>query len=127
MTTMEKEAMERDTAAIVARREFIAGLRGLAAYIEERPDLPVPPFGETLHVFLRDKDQLQQVARAMGHADKEFSEDWVYLIRRFGNVEVRFTIERQKICKRTVIGTREVPARTEEIVEWECSDSILSE
>lgn len=109
------------------REAFIQGLRQLATYLEERPELPVPPFGETIHVFVSTKEEFQQVARDMGHADKQFNGDWASLNRKFESVEVQYTIERQQVCARKVVGTREVPAHSEDIVEWSCSESILAD
>lgn len=56
--------------------------------------------------------------------------DFELVVILHGGYEVTYSIAREAVCERKVIGTREIaerviPARTEEIVEWECKPVSL--
>lgn len=110
------------------REEFIAGLREVADFLEKNPSVPCPRY-ETLYVPT-DKDGLREAAKAPGHADKGAFGEQFYIDRTFGPVKITFAADRAEVCRKVVKGTREVPervvpARTEEIIEWECTDPLL--
>jgi hypothetical protein len=79
--------------------------------------------------------QLKRAVKALGKAEKSQDSYYFDVTRKFGCIELQFSINREKVCKRIVVGVKEVPqeliparlveAHTEEIVEWQCEDSLL--
>lgn len=109
------------------RQEFIQGLRDLADFLEARPTVPTPNGYLNQYVF---PSAFRESARALGAFDKTPSDDFYGAERRFGPITLRLFTDRSAVCKRIVKGTRIIPAepeRTEEVVEWECSESLLAE
>lgn len=123
---------------IAAERElerhslFVSSLRELADWWEQHPDVETP-WNQALLVHVDTKEELAQVARALGKCEKYGDDDWFGVKRRFGSIEVDAYGQRQKICTRVVVGTREVVrevtdpdapklqvTETEEIVDWVC-------
>lgn len=130
------------------QRELVEGLRAMADFIEEHPELPIGEPEIKLDTWLFDdskwdvdhlrtdsrtaKEKLQAAARALGIAQKNYIGDYFCVTKKFGEfVSMEFTVSRETVCKRVVTGTRIVPAvsrpeRTEEVVEWICDDPILA-
>jgi len=118
-----------------ARREFIAGLRDLADFFEQNPEIDKPYSGCTLTLYVSDKKKLAKYARAFGHAEKVVDDYSFRLSKEFGTtgVKVETYSSRQSVCERVKIGEEFVPthkiAATEErfveghmkdIYEWKC-------
>jgi len=119
--------------------EYANGLRELADWIEEHPEMPRP--GPTLNVYeLNSRDEAVACLKALGSCKKEYTENNFYLSREFGPIKLAFMFYRTAVCKRRVVGVKEVgtavvpariipeeiiPAHTEEIVEWDCGESLL--
>jgi hypothetical protein len=127
-------------------KEMVAGLRELADFLEERGHLlPVDYLSINVHDYIFDdsvysnrqhkmtaQEKMRVLAKALDKAEKHYQGDYFDLRRKFGPIQLEFTVSRDKICERVVVGTKEVPervvpARTEEIVEWVCNDPILRE
>lgn len=111
--------------------EFVAGLRAAADFFEKHPDL-APTYGKTrFDYFAHSKDELAQIARRIGYAEKGEADVWFYLRKDFGgNVVLDVNVAREQVCRRVVTGTVEHPeeareAWTEEIVEWVCDEPVL--
>jgi len=120
--------------------EYAAGLRGLADWIEAHPTQPLPI--NTFPVYaLNTKEDAANCLRDLKPCKKEYKGDMFYLSREFGPLKLEFVFYRNAVCTRRVIGTKEVgtevipariipeqviPAHTEEIVEWECGESLLA-
>lgn len=112
-----------------SRSKYVEGLRSLADFLAEHPDVPTP--NDCLGV-VTDKAGAVAWARAYPKVEK----DWLsnYLILRgmeFGGLHVEVYTERQAVCRRIVKGTRQVPERIvpaheEDIVEWECDEPLLA-
>ena len=107
--------------------EYADGLRQIADWYEEHPEIPVPHMDSVDIYAVRDRDDLQRVARALGHCEKDSAtaESLFALKRRFGALWLRFCWNRAQVCTRRVIGVEEIaehviPACTREIVEWDC-------
>lgn len=86
-----------------------------------------------LNVQCRDRDEFVRVTRALaagaaiGDVEKAGSNGASTEVRRsFGSVDVRVWTPSSQVCEKVVVGTREVPAHIEEIVRWECPDSLLN-
>lgn len=110
------------------RQDTIDGLRELADYLEERPDVPLPYFG-MINAFA-EADRLPVVARAMGGFTKAHTGDFLSLTKQFtSGVMLAVHFNSEEVCERVVVGTEEVPAvpaHTKEIVEWKCPESVLA-
>ena len=131
------------------RPAFTAGLRAVADFLDEHPEVPLPYLGggaagsrlPAFSIYLvsgDQKTQLAAIARAMGNAVKapkkhhDGSESF-QVWREFEGVVLFAQAEREQVCRRVVTGTedREVeevvtPAVTRkvtkpvEVVTWEC-------
>jgi hypothetical protein len=77
------------------RRQLIAGLRGLADYLDQNPDVPAPRFGTSVHVFpCADTDaeartEIDVIASRIGVRAAETSGGHYVGSRCFGPVEYR--------------------------------------
>lgn len=126
------------------QQEMVEGLRELADFIEAHIELPIDSRFK-LNTFLYDscmnkspysviegsaKNKLRVATKALGKAEKRWGDYYIDVARKFGPITLEFTINKGAVCERIVTGTKEVPeqllpARTEEIVEWKCVESIL--
>jgi len=130
------------------QRELVEGLRAMADFIEQNIELPIEyePVMK-LNVWLHDdtrysdvqnpltaREKLAKAAKVLGKAEKIHAGTYFDLIKKFSEcVRIEYTIDREAVCKRVVVGTKVVPAsyverpeRTEEIVEWVCDEPILT-
>jgi hypothetical protein len=132
------------------RDDLVAGLRELADYLETSDGVKLPQmnfYGSTwIYKYGTDEDgntdysktddfltrqEMRKLAKALAPCEKDYSNHSFNLKRKFGKyVSVTLNTSRENVCERKVVGTKEIeaqiiPARTEEIVEWECRDSIL--
>lgn len=114
------------------RAAFIAGLRELAAFLEQHPDVDAPRH-QTMNFFPRTREKMQKIARGASW-DKVWLEDWFTLRKTFcDDLTLEINIERGTVCRKVKTGTTIVsakPAEPEHEVEtyqWVCDDSILSE
>jgi hypothetical protein len=131
------------------RPAFTAGLRAIADFLEEHPEVPLPYLGRgaagsdlpALPIYLVNEDQkadLAAIARAMGNAVKapkrhyDGSESF-QVWREFDGIALYAQADRDAVCRRVVTGVedREIeevvtPAVTRkvtkpvEVVEWDC-------
>lgn len=127
------------------RDEFVAGLRLLADWLEAHEDARWrPALGCVIYDHVSDREALVERARRLGgHWEKQFSDiaETVRLARRFGP-EITYLIDvpRDQVCKRVILGTREVEQpdeeavqalpmvkSVEEIVEWRCPDALFAD
>ncbi len=110
------------------QRELIDGLREFADFLEEHPEHPLF-CGVQFDCFLKGKEELADVARTLGHAQKGGTRDYFYLRKKFGPVAVDYNVSREQVCQRVVVGEKLIPAqpeRIEEVIEWRCADAILA-
>jgi|SRR6187399_2339080 len=103
--------------------EAIQGFRDAIAWYEAHPDVPLPELTITNY----GTSDCEATARALGTFEKIHLDDLFTLKKMFGPVAARFHFMRGEVCVRRVVGTRsvpastiEIPAREEEIVEWDC-------
>lgn len=77
------------------RRQLIAGLRGLADYLDQNPDVPAPRFGTSVHVFPQAgteaaaRTEIDAIAARIGVLAAETSGGHYVASRFFGPVEYR--------------------------------------
>ena len=113
--------------------EVASGLRGLADWFEKHPEhlqQLVPGFHFRFDLWPSTLEQVRELRRILGKVEKRLTGGCFNLAHDFGGgVCVEVNVPRDKVCKRVVTGHRVIPARperTEEIVEWQCPDSILA-
>jgi hypothetical protein len=113
------------------KQEYVDGLRELADWLERNPDF-IPPY-QPLRVDVFTDDQMEFARKAKrlgGRREKLGSSSYFFVRRKFGPHYLDVNVGREQVCKRVVVGTREVlaqEARVEEIVEWECAPGILAQ
>ena len=115
-----------------AETSFADGLRALADWIDANPGVVDVP-EVTLNVPFFDREEFTEAVKALGGHREKIAHDSYFVVRRtFGEgVQLDVYMPREQVCRKVVLGTREVPervvpARTEEIVEWVCDDSLLA-
>ena len=120
------------------RRQLVTGLRRLATFLEDNPQLdnPSDSYGLNMTSWFSNKEEFLNTIRQLKKAPvgvKDFGGPNVAVVYEF-SAAVKYYIctSRENICIKKVNGTRAVPAITypshiEEIVEWECNESILED
>ena len=111
------------------RRAFIQGLRELANFVENTPELRTP-CGADFYIFARNPDEFSREGIALGNCRKSEGGQYVNLYRNFGPHKLEVTGEHEQVCIRKVIGvekvTEKVPTGWEErtvekeIIRWDC-------
>jgi hypothetical protein len=120
-----------ETKAAATRRAYINGLRQLAAFLEDHPELPCP-WAPSHLVGAKDKATLIAIARTPGiRWQKDFdSNEYFSLKATFDGGHVYDVyVPRQEVCRKVVTGTRLEPAKPEQQVEefhWVCEEPLLS-
>jgi hypothetical protein len=152
--------MTEFTPAEIARAAFVDGLHQIADFLAEHPEVPLPYLGgaaalwdagyhgPSMPIYLHGTDTSQRaalatIARAMGSAEKatdrrDEPNARFYVWRVFAGIALVASAERDEVCDRVVVGTREetkeildpdalaaVPkvtvTKTVEQVEWVCT------
>lgn len=120
------------------QREWIDGLRKLADWAEKHPDSSLLDQGLNHYGFVYDDavTNLAKAAKAFGHAEKSKTDNYFNVVGRFGPHKMEVTSPRENVCVRTVVGVEEIPekiipeqvipAKTVEVVEWVCPESLLA-
>jgi hypothetical protein len=103
------------------RAGYIQGLREIADWLEQHPDVKLPWLGDDeldIYVYGDIPAEMAAIARAMGVAEKgsrsyrSSGEERFTLTRQFGALRVVASCPREEVCERVVTGTEEV---TEEV------------
>lgn len=123
------------------RDKLVKDLREFADFIEEHGHkLPGDLYVGSMYQSLYDDDDMTAKEKAKivakvlakgGLVEKKHNDWELKLTRKFGDIKLSYSIDRQKFCKKVVVGTKVVPAvtyeeRTEEIIEWQCDDPVLA-
>jgi hypothetical protein len=134
------------------RAEFITGLRQIADWLEQHPEVETPylasnatgTYMPTLPIYLIGDDQRAQlaaIARAMGSAEKTTRHDQFVVHRTFAGIALAAYADQTQVCERVVTATREITeevpdpealaavptvtrTRIEEDVEWRCTSLL---
>lgn len=122
------------------RREYIEGLRELAAWYEAHPEIPAPHGTAVHNAMLDSKEDAAMVIRALGSCEKHYGDSIFTIAKPFRGITLEFYFYRGSVCRQIVVGTREVPeqvipaqpekvipAHTEEITKWECAPILKNE
>lgn len=115
---------------------FITDLRALLDFYESRPDLKSPVGSTYLAYYFQSKEDIATFMRALGSCRKTYLGDQVYIEKKIGCFTITGSIQRNKVCRKVVIGTKTVPAQEaytvqateeyeEDIVKWVCDEGIL--
>jgi hypothetical protein len=127
----------------IRRRQFIEGLRAVAAFYETHPEACYDGMHLTLNMYVwgrAARKVLIETAKAFGQCRKEYDESNVTISRQFGDqVTLAVFAPRARVCRRVVLGARIVPATvlpatperivpaaSVEIVGWRC-DPLLQD
>ena len=125
------------------RRQFIEGLRAVARFYEDNPDAWYDGIHLTLNMYIWGREAREILARsvrALGSCIKTYDGTNMTVSRKFSDqVTLSFFAPRAKVCRRIILGTRILPARTvpasgevhlpattEQVVAWTC-DPLLQE
>jgi hypothetical protein len=125
------------------RRQFIEGLRAVAQFYEAHPEAWYDGIHLTLNMYIwgrKTREILARTVRSFGQCTKKYDDTNITVSRKFGDqVTLSVFASRAKVCRRVIVGTRILPARTvpassevylpattEEIVAWRC-DPLLHE
>jgi len=120
--------------------QTVNNLRTLADWFEKHPDVPIPWAFMGESVFYRsltdDPDERSKEIRAIGSANKVFQNNEFHLEVKIGNYTLIFWTSRENVCTKKIVGQKliekriepekVIPEHYEDIVEWECSESILA-
>ncbi len=110
------------------RDDVIQGLRELADFLEQHPDVPAPAYN-TLNAQAWSKEALTLAARAASWT-KDYNDNYFSLRRMFpGYLTFDVYVERNTICRKVVTGTRLEPAQPErevETYERVCDEPLLA-
>jgi len=125
---------------MTARAEnWVAGLREMADFAEQHPDLFEKQYGETINLFASDAEDMAKQTSRLGTSTKLVSENWYTMSRRFGPHRVDLNIARKQFCERVQTGTKTVKQPDPEalkqvptieveepVYEWLCPESVLT-
>lgn len=130
------------------RDELVAGLRDLADFLESDRGIQLPlvyPRVELGQYFYESteerkdgcKKKMIAAAKALGSSEKQYLGSSFALKKMFGErVHIRFSTEREAVCTKRVVGTKQVQKSryvdipgefdTQEVVEWDCTEPLLA-
>ena len=111
--------------ALAERQAFTAGLRAVADWLDEHPEvgLPFPRLAiySSSYGHGRAIEEGAAFARAAGRCEKSTDEgtDRFNLTRTFGPIALIWTATRSAVCEKSTV--------TKTVEEWVCPDSLLRE
>lgn len=121
--------------------QLVETLRAMADFYEKHPSAP-PPMDMSygwMNCYL-PADEARDFLRSVGSFKKEYEDEYLRAKVACGHIDLQFSVKREAVCVRKVVGTRTIPAETrpseyipekfipeheEEIVEWDCAEPIL--
>ena len=122
----------------MTNKQYADSLRMIADFYARHDELEAPYGSESLIDF--SSENFLKYARAMGDgALKEFDKDFkgsIAIVKQFGFIQLRAVNTKSNVCTRRVVGTshiarqiipeRIIEEHEEEIVEWDCHESLLA-
>lgn len=123
--------------------EYTNGLRMLADFLDDNPDIKKPSFGTSwsqLIWHMPSKRHAAELVRALPvSVDKRFDDSYLNLEFQFDGLHMNAFIARDNVCEKVVTGTetltRLVPPEgvemieeeyEQDIIEWKCSEPLLA-
>jgi hypothetical protein len=124
----------------MTHQEYADSLRKIADLFEKHTELKLPHDCDQFNYFSANApSELEKLTRALGKCTKRYDRAFTgsfELDSRIGQIEFRAILNKNRVCKARVVGTKTVPAvvipeRTipehqEEIIEWDCSEPLLA-
>jgi hypothetical protein len=112
-------------------------LRALADFLERRTILTEKIHVPTVYVFAKSADEFTQTISMIGGFDKKVNDYSMKAVKRIGSIELVVHVDRSDMCKKIVVGTRQVEETREvypddvvpetvtemvdvDITEWSC-------
>jgi hypothetical protein len=121
----------------MTHEEFCKGLRQLADWYEVNPQINKPSYMLSVYCTTEDKDVAIATAQALRTFKKDYTQSFFTMSKEFSGITLTFYFSRDEVCTKKVLGTKSVPdryepgylvaAHEEEIVEWECPESLLAD
>ena len=119
------------------QEKAVAYFTALSKYYATHPDAPAPYLAQTEYVWISGTPEEY---KAVGAGEKEYSDNnFFFTVELIPDVlTLKFATNRENVCTKRVVGTRIVPEyiqpstpsqiiaeHTEEIIEWDCPESLL--
>lgn len=110
------------------------GLRQVANFLDANPDLTASTYAIQMRCTTKQDLRVltSALVAAVGRAEKgALGDNYFHVYASIGGLKVWGAVQREKVCRKVVTGTRHVPEQTveaheEEIVKWVCDDAILA-
>ncbi len=115
--------------------DILRDLQGLIDFLGAHPELPRPRSVE-MGVYDFEKEDIEtagKIAQGLKTFEKNIDDTFFRLVKKFGDVSLRYVFYRSAVCIKRVVGTKTetkmVPASNTpmvekeietEIVEWDC-------
>lgn len=125
---------------MLTTKEYADSLRELADFYDLHPEVETPT--SRTAVYATDtKENVVLILRALGSCEKIYEDSFFKLRKKFNTITLEFVFMRNAVCTPRVVGQREVeaklvperlipseviPAYTEDIIEWDCEESLLA-
>lgn len=120
---------------LTPQQRYSLALRQIADWYERHPDAPIP-LGGCQNLSVYRFDATPEEIRAIGPAKKVYAGNLFKYTVESENFTIEFVANRSDVCLPKVVGFREIPeqfveahvipAKREEIIQWECKESLLS-
>jgi len=117
--------------------EYAAFLRAAADFWEAHPEIKLPYTQQLDYAHLDEKEEAAAVMRALGACEKIYNGEYFHIRKKMGAGALDFLFYRSKVCTRKVVGVETqpaifveahtIPAKTVEIVEWDCEPILATE
>jgi hypothetical protein len=113
--------------------DYANGLRALATWIDEHPELVPTNIPEIAWFHMNSKEEAEALVRALGHVvKKRYADSLLSLEHNFGDLKFRVVFSRDNICTSRVVRTEVVPEHTipsytREILEWDCGSLLTKD
>ena len=129
----------------MTHKEYADSLRLIAKFFEDNQQIDLPHDAHLMGYYAANsKEQLAAIIRAFGGpCQKKYGVSFSTsfdLDLQFGSITMRITAERSTVCRPMVVGKKKVkevvvpareekilPEHEEDIVEWQCGESLLAE
>lgn len=112
------------------RAEYVKGLVAFS-WLQQHEDVPVPTYCY-FHYYASNEDKPAELLAKLGEFDKQYIGSEFTARKNFGPIPYDICFDREKVCERRVVGIKHheamlIPARDEEIVEWDCKPVMKKE